>query len=234
MQVPLVRTVPSIRDFARAFIRAWRALYPDYPTQAQCGVLYAQWQVETGGSACWCWNIGNVKVTPAQVDADVPWFDLPGTWEIVHGKKVVLQAGDHGRRFRAYSSLDDAMRSHLTFLRNHRYKPSWPFVESGDPDGFARALKRQGYYTAPADAYAGLMVRFHADFLRSKAFGDALEEVIEASEAETKPSMPVPDFAIVHPPVSLEHDPFAEPGPGLAPDPCETAPSVDGPESEKA
>lgn len=198
MNVPIVRTVCSPREYARAFMRAWRELgYPTFPTQAQCGVLFAQWMVETGGKACWNWNIGNVKVTQGQVDAGVAWIDLPGTWEIINGKRVTLADGDPGRRFRAFESLSAAMAEHLAFLRNRRYAPSWPFVEAGDPDGFARALKRQGYYTASADDYARIMVGAHVQWMRSPAYPDALSELLDASEAPTLPEI-------------VESDPFRE------------------------
>lgn len=191
-QSPTIRTVASTKDYARAAIVAWRFLYRgQLPTKEQVGVLYAQWMVETGGKHCWNWNIGNVKVTQAQVDAGVPWFDLPGTWEIIDGRRVVLPEGHPGRRFRAYASLDAGMSEHLAFLRNKRYAPSWPFVEKGDPDGFARALKAQGYYTAPADQYAAIMVGAHKQWMRSDAFEKALAEVVEASEAETQPDLDV-------------------------------------------
>lgn len=205
MQVPVVRTVCSPKQYAHAFIKAWRGLgYDSYPTQAQCGVLYAQWMVETSGRACWNWNIGNVKVSQSQVDAGVPWLDLPGTWEIIAGKRVVLPEGHPGRRFRAFDSLDDAMREHLAFLRNKRYAPSWPFVEAGDPDGFARAIKTQGYYTASADDYARIMVAAFRQWMQSTAYPDALAEVLDTSDAPTLPELPVADddseaTVIVHP-----------------------------------
>lgn len=188
-QVPIARTVVDSVTYARAVIRAWRALYTSPPTQAQVGVLYAQWMVETSGKACWCWNIGNVKASASQVAAGVPWFDLPGTWEIINGKRVVLAEGDPGRRFRAFASLDEAMREHLAFLRGKRYAPSWPHVEAGNPDGFARALKAQGYYTASADDYARIMVAAHKQWMRSDAYDRAMAEIVAASEAETQPDI---------------------------------------------
>ncbi|MER3499844.1 MAG: hypothetical protein C4308_15130, partial [Chitinophagaceae bacterium] len=76
-QVPTIRTVASTKDYARAAILAWRFLHGgQMPRKEQIGVLYAQWIAETGGRYTWNWNIGNVKVTQAQVDAGVPWFDL--------------------------------------------------------------------------------------------------------------------------------------------------------------
>ncbi len=196
MQVPVIRTVISTREYARAAIAAWRFLCREFPTKEQIGVLYAQWIVETGGKHCWNWNLGNVKVTQRQVDAGVPWFDLPGTWEIIDGKKVVLSEGDPGRRFRAYASLESGMAEHMAFLRNRRYLLSWPYVESGDPDGFARALKRQGYYTASADDYARLMLGAYKAWLSSSAFDDELDAAVRAAEADTLRELPV--FEIVH------------------------------------
>jgi len=218
MQVPLLRTVCTAKTYARAFIRAWQNLYAGRaPTQAQCGVLYAQWIVETGGRNCWNWNIGNVKVSQAQVAENLPWVDLPGTWEMIGGKRVVLPDGDPGRRFRAYSSLDSAMWEHLKFLRDTRYAPSWPFVESGDPDGFAHALKRQGYYTAPAADYARIMGAAFKTFETMSAFEEALAEVTEFAQRQTDPeiqlqNLDAPDFATVtRLPGSIADDPDEPP-----------------------
>jgi len=195
-QVPVLRTVATRKDYAHAAIAAWKAIHDGAePTKEAVGVLYAQWMVETGGKYFWCWNIGNVKVTQGQVDAGVDWYDLPGTWEIINGIRVVLPEGHPGRRFRAYASLDDGMAEHLAFLRNKRYAPSWPFVVAGDPDGFARALKRQGYYTAGADDYARIMVAAHGQWMASTAFEDAADE-----PPDTEPAPIVePDQPIVHP-----------------------------------
>ena len=197
MQVPIQRTVASPRQYAKAFIKAWLALgYATTPTQAQVGVLYAQWMVETGGAACWCWNVGNVKVTQGQVDAGVPWFDLPGTTEFINGVKKTLQPGDPGRRFRAFYSLDEAMGEHLAFLRNKRYRLCWPFVEAGDPVGFTHALKAGGdgkegtlddYFTAPVGDYVKGMQGHFAYWLKSPAYADALAEVLDEDEIETVP-----------------------------------------------
>jgi hypothetical protein len=213
-EVPRVQTTTTAQGYAHAVIRAWMALLGTIPTKEQVGVLWGQWMVETSGRACWNWNVGNVKISQAQVDAGLPWFDLPGTWEIVGGKRVVLPDGDPGRRFRAYASLDVAMREHLAFLRGKRYAPSWPFVEAGDPDGFARALKRQGYYTAPADDYARILVASHARWMGMTAYEDALAEVRSEDSRDTEPAILradqlEPEPAIIHPwvydgPVRLE------------------------------
>jgi hypothetical protein len=217
MQVPIKRTVCTPRQYAQAFIKAWHGLgYHEPPTKAQCGVLYAQWMVETGGAACWNWNIGNVKISQSQADAGLPWIDLPGTWEIIAGKRVTLPEGHPGRRFRAFGSLDQAMTEHLAFLRSKRYAPSWPAVEAGDPDAFAWALKNQGYYTAPVESYSRLMREMHAKWMKSPAFDDAAEEMTpDSSEADTLPQgyRVEQEPAIVHVTsyYNLEDDPDDEP-----------------------
>jgi hypothetical protein len=213
-RAPVIRTVASTKDYARAAIVAWRFIYRGgLPTKEQIGVLYAQWIAETSGVHFWNWNIGNVKVTQAQIDAGVPWIDLAGTWEVIDGKDVVLPGGDPGRRFRAFASLDAAMAEHMALLKDRRFKSSWPFVEAGDPHGFAHALKagpdgKQGtwddYFTGSVAQYAANMVAAHKRWMSSSAFDDALAEVIASSERETEPEIRVNDFAIVHPRVPLD------------------------------
>lgn len=181
-QVPVQRTTPTTKGFARALLLAWHKLFGEYPTKAQAGVLWSQYTLETGrGAACWNWNIGNVKKHPAD---GFDWIALPGTWEIVNGKRVVLDVKNPGSWFRAYGSLDHAMSEHLGFLRNKRYAPAWPAVMTGDPDAFARKLRALGYYTAPADDYAAGLVRLHEEWMRSAAFEESMDEL----EPDTEPS----------------------------------------------
>ncbi len=199
--VPLIRTPVAMTDYARALLRAWKAECNVFPAKEAAGVLWAQYMIETGGAATWNFNLGNVKVTQAQVDAGVPYFDLPGTWEIIDGQRVVLQPGDPGRRFRAFASLDDAMLEHFRFLRNRRYKSSWPSVEAGDCTAFARHLKAAGYFTASAEAYAAGMLPHHKHWMKSLAFDDELQKLLTALEAETEPELPPVDsepMAVVH------------------------------------
>lgn len=159
---PTTRTTFSTQDYAEAVRIADPSL-----TREQAGVLWAQYALETGrGKACWNANIGNVKATPAQVAAGVDYFMLPNTWEILHGRRVVFQPPDPQTWFRHFTTLGEAMAHHIVFLRDRRYKPAWPAVLSGDPETFARELKRLGYYTASADVYATAMAFFHAEWMR--------------------------------------------------------------------
>jgi hypothetical protein len=189
-QVPIQRTPIAMVDFARGLMKAWRAELGELPTKQSAGVLWAQYMIETGGAATWCHNLGNVKVTQTQVDAGVDWFDLPGTWEIVNGKRVVLPEGDPGRRFRAYASLDDAMVEHLRFLRNRRYKPAWPAVEAGDVMGFARMLKAAGYFTASAEDYGGGMMWHYRRWMGSAVYENVRDEIDALQAAETERELP--------------------------------------------
>lgn len=195
MQRTLTRTPIDPKTYARAVLAACDALGWLRLSQAGVGVLHAQFIVETSGVHCWNWNLGNVKVTPAQVAADVPWIDLPGTWEIVGGKRVVLKDGDPGRRFRAFDKLDEAMVDHLRMLKERKFKSAWPAVLAGDPDAFARALKAKGYYTAPVEDYARLMRNAHAAFMRSEAYAKAVSDL-----TPTEPALPVVEAAqpIIH------------------------------------
>ena len=160
---PVVRTKFSIHEYAAAVRKADPTL-----TREQAGILWAQYALETGrGNACWNNNIGNVKVTPSQVAAGVPYFMLPNTWEIIGGKKEVFQPPHPQTWFRHFESLAEAMAHHIVFLRDKRYKPAWPSVLSGDPAEFARALKKESYYTAPEADYAKIMKSMHAEWMRN-------------------------------------------------------------------
>ena len=175
---PTVRTKFSIQDYAAAV----RAADPTL-TRAQAGILWAQYALETGrGSACWNSNIGNVKVTPAQVAAGTPYFMLPGTWEIINGKKEIFQPPHPQTWFRHFDSLAEAMTHHITFLRDKRYKKAWPSVLSGNPEEFAYALKKLGYYTGSEADYARLMRHFHNEWMR-----DVPDWEVEASSPPEEP-----------------------------------------------
>ncbi len=113
-------------------------------------VLMAQIGLETGWRSCVCWNLGNVKAA-----GDAPWCTF-ATWEMVNGRRLNLEAGDPGARFRAFSSLNEGVIFYLDIMR-HRFVKAWPAVVAADPLEFARLLREQRYYTAPlADYQAGL------------------------------------------------------------------------------
>jgi hypothetical protein len=207
-QVPVVRTPVTLREYIRALVRVW----PEAP-RAFCAVLWAQHMIETGGAACWCWNIGNVKA-PA---GDGDYYCLPGTWEgvapaeaarlIAAGEAVADPSANHAHavgpsrvsvvyqpphpatRFRAFASLPEAMRSHIELLRK-RFAKAWPFALQGDVDGFAAALHAQGYFTASPLAYALGMRPAMTEALASSAWDDARDELAAEQAADTLPELP--------------------------------------------
>lgn len=201
--VPVKRTPVTIRDYARAVIRAWRDMYRTLPTKAQVGILWAQYALETGkGPFCWNWNIANVKCTQAQAAAGVPYMMLAGTWEIEKGKKVIYQPPHPATWFRAYESLGEAMTAHLRLLRDGRYRSAWPAIEAGDPEAFAHKLKegadgKEGtwddYYTAPVEHYVAAMRAYHKQWMNDRAFDDVIGEAIATMEAPTEPEMEAAD-----------------------------------------
>lgn len=164
------RTSFSTQDYADAVYAADPSL-----TREQAGVLWAQYAIETGrGKACWNSNIGNVKVTPAQVAAGVDYFMLQGTWEIINGKRQVFEPPHVQTWFRHFQSLADAMVHHLSFLQR-RYAKAWQSVLSGDPEVFAHRLKELGYYTGPESVYASSMKYFHAEWMRVVDYAGVIE-----------------------------------------------------------
>lgn len=188
--VPIVRTPIDMRTYARAVARAWNASAGAYPTKAQAGVLWAHYGIETSaGPSCWNWNIGNVK----HVSGDGHDFImLPNTWEMEAGKRVVYQPPNPQTWFRSFSSLDDAMSEHFALLHGKRYAAAWEGVELGDCGVFARLLRKAGYFTADATAYAAGMRPHFARWMASTAVDDALAELRQ----EDVDAMP--PFAIVH------------------------------------
>ena len=186
--VPVQRTTFTLRDYSRAVLRAWKALCGGYPSKESVGCLWAQYAHETGkGAFCWNNNIGNVKYSPGH-----DYMMLRGTWEIVAGKRVVFEPPHRATWFNAYASLDEAMREHLQLLKEKRYASSWPAIEAGLPGEFAVRLKTRGYYTAPVEEYARALRAHHQDYMRSNAYGGALQDIYDAMEDDTQPELANP------------------------------------------
>jgi hypothetical protein len=169
--VPLIRTTCTTDELAAAI----READPTFTRQA-AGIVWAQWALETGrGEACWNHNVGNVKTTPAQAAAGVPYTMLPGTTEYIGGVLMTFQPPDPQTWFRAFASLAEGMAHHLAFLKR-RYGNAWPSLLSGDPTTFATELKARGYYTAPLATYAGAMRHLHAEWMRTADWVDVAVE----------------------------------------------------------
>ena len=185
--MPVKRTAVTMADYVRAVVRAWPNVGEGIPSESSVAVLWAQYMIETGGAACWNYNLGNVK----HVRGDGHNYHmLSGVWEGVSAaaaaqliatgqavedtnashvravganrKSVVFQPPHPATWFRAFSTLDEGMVEHLHLLAK-RFSRAWPAVVEGDFVGFANLLKAQGYFTASADAYAaGMRCPFNA------------------------------------------------------------------------
>lgn len=211
--VPTIRTVVSLRDYARAVVRAWHKVGDGIPEKSSVAVLWAQYMIETGGRDSWGWNIGNTKEIP---NDGVNYHALRGVWEgvtpahaaqlIASGQAVADASADHAKAvgpgrvsiifqpphpatwFSSFDSLDQAMEHHLVFLAR-RFAPAWPAVLAGDPRKFAQALKARGYFTASAEAYAAGMERPFATFMSATGYEEATEQ-IERDNTPTQPALP--------------------------------------------
>lgn len=219
--VPTTRTIPTRLEFARAIL-GW----VDHASRETFAVIWAQFQAETGGTHCFCWNIGNVKhVTGDGFD----FCALRGVWEgISKGAIDRLQADpifgalvrldldeSHQRavgagkiavtfdpphpatRFRAYLSLDVAVAEHVRFLET-RYSAAWARAIAGDPEGFALALGQAHYYTADPKIYAANMRRPFEEAIASTDFAFAIA-LAKDDELEGAHTDPAPVFALPDP-----------------------------------
>jgi flagellum-specific peptidoglycan hydrolase FlgJ len=80
-----------------------------------------------------------------------------GTWEVVNGSNIMIQAP-----FKAYYTLQQSIDDHAGFFtRNRRYAAA--LAVGDDAQAFARAIQDAGYATDPsyASKLIGLMDRYN-------------------------------------------------------------------------
>ncbi len=217
-QVAVLRTAVTMADYVRAVVRSWPRVGEGDPLEQSVAVLFAQYMVETGGQACWNWNIGNAKHFPGD---GFDYHCLRGVWEGVspaeaariiasgeaiadpsvnhatavgaHRVSVIFEPPHRQTWFRAFPSLDTAMGEHLQLLAK-RYAPAWSWVLQGDVPGFANALKARGYFTADPKAYAAGMRPAFAALVASSTYEDLvatmhLEPETQAIEVPERDAM---------------------------------------------
>ena len=142
--VPPKRTRVAPAQFRRALGRAYRTVRGKEPSAATLDILTAHVSHETGrGERMFNYNFGGIKgVGPGGLTAKYK------THEYIDGDKVNTVDG-----FRAYRSIDEGAVDYLA-LMDKRYGSALDEAARGDVNGFAAALKRRRYYTAPLDGYA--------------------------------------------------------------------------------
>lgn len=182
--IPTRRTQQTPREVFEAICDAWPRVIGGEPSRESVLVLLSQWSIETGdGRSCWNFNLGNVKRVKGQ-----PWTWLNSVWEILGGKKVVFQPPHPQTHFRAFHTAEDGAEAYLQFLHT-RFARSWPAVMQGDPAAFAHALKLQGYYTAPEEAYVrairGRFDHFAKTIPAERESDPGTSEIMSRHDAET-------------------------------------------------
>lgn len=159
LERPTTLTVPTHEGWSEAMRLASCELLYSALSDDALSVCWAQWALETGrGRSCFNWNLGNRKAR-----RDEP-FMLLRTWEIIDGKRVVLDD-----RFAAFDSLEAGAADYLAFLLRPQYARAWGAFCAGDAVLAARELKRLGYYTADEGEYARGLVSLAAEFKRTIA-----------------------------------------------------------------
>jgi hypothetical protein len=139
------RTQLTREQVTAALALAHVDVFGEAPSPERLLMARAQVGLEVGhGRWAYCNNLGNIG---AKRSRRVPSCLTKG-----------------GFRVRAYASPRAAARAYwrLTAVRK-----ALPWFDRGDPVGAAYALKRGGYYTAPAEVYAARMAAVHRDLSRS-------------------------------------------------------------------
>jgi hypothetical protein len=149
-EVPPTKTPVTPEQMYQALEAAWPNIIGDSPSRESLLVLMSQWAVETrNGADMVQWNPGNFKAPKMGSDGNA--FCQYMTTEVIKGTTVHLL-----QPFRAYASLSAGVNAYLSAMHS-RFSKAWAYVESGDLDGFAQALKDQGYYTQTESVYAAAL-----------------------------------------------------------------------------
>ena len=138
------RTPLTEAAISQALASAHRDVFGKAPSAARLLVARAQIGLEVGrGRWTYCHNLGNIGAS----------------------RRVKHCTTKGGFRVRAYASPRAAARA---YWRLSSVRKALPLFDAGDPVGAAYALRRGGYYTAPAAVYAERMAAVHRELTRAK------------------------------------------------------------------
>ncbi len=138
------RTQLTREQVASALALAHVDVFGESAPDARLLMARAQVGLEVGhGRWAYCNNLGNIGAK--------------------RSRKVPSCVTKGGFRVRAYASPRAAARA---YWRLASVRKALPWFDRGDPVGAAYALKRGGYYTAPAEVYAARMAAVHRDLSR--------------------------------------------------------------------
>lgn len=157
------KTPCTAQELVDALVAIWPSEMGGNITLPEACVLAAQWALETGaGASMVAFNIGNLKCP----DVNAGDWCMFSTFEYVDGARVDIHPPDPGCRFQAFATLQDGVQNYLHGMWSHWTK-AWPSVCAGDPEGFAKGLHDQGYYTAPVASYAAGVRRYFDLYMRT-------------------------------------------------------------------
>ena len=234
-ELTAAKTPITKEDAITALWQGWLAFFGEPPPKRSCiWLLLAQWGLETGwGQSMWNFNFGNVK----SVDGDGYDYQFFACNEILDtgyantllekspqtvkvtpykafGKSVVWFYPKHpGCRFRAFPDAASGATDHVSLV-SRRFSKAWHAVLSGDPQGYAKALKSQGYCTADESEYmAGLVGCYkmaataavdysildvltpedvsHLQNLVGLTLQSSIDSIFEASDYDDMPDVPI-------------------------------------------
>ncbi len=144
---------PSLGVMLQGFHAAWKKHKGTTPPLPALHILLAHCGLETGwGKEMYCHNLGNVKCGGSW-SGGVTYYQ--GN-EIFKGKAVWFDfTPGKLNRFRAFPTLQEGIDNYLALkLKSKRYSKCVPILEQGSVIAYAKALHKQGYFTAPPDKYA--------------------------------------------------------------------------------
>ena len=154
--------------------RTWRGCWQHFPTREHWTPAEYAEQLALCGPGCELVAIGPSKQP---------------------GKTIYMVKGRHpANKFRAFENFDDAIAHHVAFLLR-RYRPAVDAALLGDPRAYAFALRRGGYFTAPAEDYADHVESLANEYARTMPADPAPEapRSPEAVPVSIAASVPAPE-----------------------------------------
>lgn len=183
------------KEALEALASAWIALFGNpAPKRESLCVLFGQWAEETAwGRAMHGNNMGNAKSVDGD-GRDFAYFACNEVFSRAHAEQCVAAAkprtdnpskrdavitsyiddaqaivwfypSNPACRFRAFATLAEGASDYLAML-HQRFSLGWPAVLAGDPRAFVKAIKAQGYFTAPELPYENTVASIFATAMK--------------------------------------------------------------------
>jgi hypothetical protein len=196
--VPAQRTPLSGSEAAHAIETAWTDVMGAPPSRSTIAVLTAQWAHETGrGQSMLNYNFGGIKGTgPSGLSAAYKTKEGWGANE-VHVTDT----------FRAYRTPEEGARDYVSLLAK-RFPKAVEAAQSGDPEGFVKALKDRGYFTGNEAAYRNSVSALSAAALEQGFDAVSTPGAVHVPSVPKDPAFSPMDFRA---PAAVPFDPSMDP-----------------------